>query len=147
MKTIRISALVRLGTVALLAVCFNAGRARAQVVVVEGKFTLPFEAHWGRATLPPGDYSFTLDKATVDGKITLFRGARAVALIPCQGGTDERSDRSELVVVRNNAGRSIRELHLPTIGMVLSYWPHKPRRDRAEEREVAQVIPVIGTGK
>jgi hypothetical protein len=146
MKTIRISALLRLATVALLAICFNAGRANAQVVA--GKFTLPFEAHWGPATLPPGDYSFTLDKATFDGMITLFRGANAVALISCQGGEDKTFGRSELVVVRNSAGRSIRELHLAPIGMVLTYGSHKPRRDKAaEEREVAQVIPIISTGK
>src|SRR5258707_4955400 len=26
----------------------------------QGKFTLPVETHWGGATLPPGDYTFTL---------------------------------------------------------------------------------------
>lgn len=146
MKTIRISALLRLATVALLAICLNAGRANAQVVA--GKFTLPFEAHWGPVTLPPGDYSFTLDKATLDGTITLFRGANAVALISCQGGEEKRFDRSELILVGNSASRSIRELHLAKIGMVLTYRPYRPRRDKAaEEREVAQVIPVIGTGK
>jgi len=146
MNTIRLSALLRLATVALLAICLNAGRANAQVVA--GKFTLPFEAHWGRATLPPGDYSFTLNKATLDGTITLFRGANAVALISCQGGEEKRFDRSELILVGNSASRSIRELHLAKIGVILSYWPYKPRGNKAAaEREIAQVIPIISTGK
>ncbi len=28
---------------------------------IEGKFKLPFEARWGSAILPPGDYTFSIE--------------------------------------------------------------------------------------
>jgi hypothetical protein len=146
MKTIRISMIVRLAMMGLLAVCLSAARAGAQDV--KGTFTLPFQAHWGMATLPAGHYSFALDSTGEDGILTLFRGTNAVAMVESVGHDDENSGRCELVVVRNGEDRSIRELRLPEMGVVLRYAPYKSRRNRAaEEGEVAEVIPVNPTGK
>jgi hypothetical protein len=60
MKSMRNFTLLKLAMGSLLAICFNAGYANAQTVA--GKFTLPFEARWGQATLPAGDYSFRLER-------------------------------------------------------------------------------------
>lgn len=145
MKTIRISTLMKLAMVTVLAVCFNTGRASAQEVA--GTFTLPYEAHWGRATLPPGDYSFRLDSPGFQGVLLLSRGTNVVAMIPDQGRGDEKSSRNELVVNRTAAGCTIRELHLPKLGIVLDYGEQKNRGNRAaKESEVAQVIPLKVTG-
>jgi hypothetical protein len=57
MKSIRFTMLSSLA-LALLGPCL----ANAQGLT--GKFTLPFEARWGLATLQAGDYSFKLDHAT-----------------------------------------------------------------------------------
>lgn len=146
MKTIRISTLAKLAAVTLLALCFNAGRASAQEVA--GTFTLPFEAHWGPATLPPGNYSFRLDSPGPEGILMLSRGTKKVAMIQDQGRGDEKSGRSELIVDRTAAGYTIRELHLPKLGITAYYWERKAHGNRAaEESEVAQVIPLKVTGK
>lgn len=145
MKANRISMLVKVVAAALLAVCLNAAHASAQTD--SGTFTLPFEAHWGLATLPPGNYSFTLDRTGGRGVLTLRRGLNVVAFIPNQGRQDQTSGRSELIVMRNSQGRFVRELHLPGIGITLRYALHESRRERASERETAQVIPVAGAAK
>jgi hypothetical protein len=69
MKTMKNFTLLKLAMGSLLAICFNAGFANAQNVA--GKFTLPFEAHWGQATLPAGDYSFMLERGP-DAKVRVF---------------------------------------------------------------------------
>ncbi len=145
MKANRISMLVKVVAAALLAVCLNAAHASAQTEA--GQFTLPFEVHWGLATLPPGNYSFTLDRMGGRGVLTLRRGVNTVALIPNQSRQDEKAGRSELIVLRNSQGRFVRELHLPEIGVTLRYAPYESRRERASERETAQVIPVAGAPK
>jgi len=143
MKTNRISIVVRLAVMVLLALGLSAGRASAQDV--KGTFTLPFEAHWGIATLAPGTYSFTLDNAGAGGMILLRCRRTGVALIANQRIEDERSGISRLVVNGNAADRSITELHVP--GMVLTYAPYRSGRNnrRTEERKVAQVVPVTFT--
>jgi len=142
MTRIRISTLLRFLGLVLLAVCFNAGHAGAQVF--QGKFTLPFEARWGRATLPAGDYSVTLDSANPMCTLKLQRGNRVVAMILAQAKDMNNSGRAELTVVRG----TVRALNLPSIGMVLQYAPHHFNHLTApEERAIAQVVPVTTTGK
>ncbi|MGH9405358.1 MAG: hypothetical protein ACRD3D_05910 [Terriglobia bacterium] len=147
MKSIRSFTLVRLATLALLAACFNAGLASAQEAMA-GTFTLPFEARWGSAILPAGNYSFTLDHAGSGGILQVSRGTKGVALIQSQSYSTESSGRSELTVVRNSAGTTVRDLSLPAIGEVLHYAPHNPRRSAAAaEQEAALRFPVTAAGK
>lgn len=132
--------------VALFIALAAAGLASAQTA--QGSFTLPFEARWGTATLPPGDYSFKLDKAQSAGSLQLFRGKDSVALIHSQSYSLESSGRSALTVVRSESGNTVRDLNLPEIGVVLHYAPHKPARSSAAaEREIAQKIPITTSGK
>jgi hypothetical protein len=148
MKTNRSSRMVTNLVLALAGAFIFTGVASAQAPVYAGKFTLPFEARWGLATLPAGDYSFKLDTVDPGGALVLFRGTKAVALIWNQEHSMERSDRSRLTVVQNSAGNTVRELSLPDIGVVLHYPAPKPgRASAAAEREIAQVVPVSTSGK
>jgi len=48
--------------------------------VYKGQFTLPFETHWGGATLPAGDYTFTMSSAI--SPYTLYiRGEKFNAIV------------------------------------------------------------------
>jgi len=115
----------------------------ASAQVFRGKFTLPSEVRWGMATLPAGDYSFGLDKKGMDGLVTVYRGARPVAIIPHQGANDPKQERSLIVV---EAGR-VRELSLPQIGETLCFAAHNPtHRAAPQEKELAQAIPVTAVG-
>jgi hypothetical protein len=142
MKSIRSFTLLKLATASLLAICFNAGLASAQTA---GKFTLPFEARWGEATLPAGDYSFKLEELPTGYKVHVFQGTKNIAYIVNQGFDGEPTGPISLTVIRNSAGNTVRGLSLPEIGVVLHYGP-KPRRSAAEEREIAR-IPVTASVK
>ena len=72
--------LVKFLVLVLLTACFGASLANAQVA--GGKFTLPFEARWGRSILPPGNYSFTLDTTAGSGRIFLLNARGKHSLFP-----------------------------------------------------------------
>ena len=132
---------IRLLVLGVVAVGLHAKPASAQVF--EGKFTLPSEVRWGLATLPAGQYSFTMDRANPVGLVRVYHGPRPVALILPQSFCDPNSQRSAMVV---EAG-IVRELSLPQIGVTLSFAAHKPaQRAAPQEKELAQIIPVTAVG-
>jgi len=142
MNSIRISTLLSFLGLALLAACFNAGHASAQVF--RGKFTLPSEARWGQATLPAGDYWFKLDSVGGPCTLQLYRDRKGVAMILAQAQNKNDSGQAELTLVRG----TVRALNLPAMGMVLYYAPQHPKHLTApEEREIAQIVPVAAPGK
>jgi len=146
MKTNQSYKMVRNLVLALAGALIFTGLASAQTA--QGKFTLPFQAQWGMATLPPGDYSFKLDEAQSAGELVLWRGKKPVALIHSQSYSLESAGQSALTVVRSDSGNVVRDLSLPEIGVVLHYAPHKPgRNSAAAEREIAQKIPIGTSGK
>ena len=141
MKTNRKLSIVSLLALGVLAAGFNPKPASAQEF--EGKFTLPSEVRWGLATLPAGQYSFTMDRANPVGLVRVYHGPRPVALILPQSFRDPNSERSAIVVV---AG-IVRKLSLPQIGLDLTFAAHKPAHCAApQEEELAQTIPVTAGG-
>ena len=142
MNWVRISTLLRFLGLALLAACFNPGHASAQML--QGKFTLPFEARWGQATLPAGDYWYTLDSVSATCALRLHRGDKNVGMIFAKAQDEKYSGPAELSVV----GGKVRALSLPGIGVVFEYAPQDDNFLTApEEREISQIVPVATTGK
>ena len=76
---------LKLAVAAAIAVGLSAGSASAQTLV-KGSFTLPYEVHWGKAVLPPGHYSITIDGVrgpamvinTLTGQVSAFVMAGAL---------------------------------------------------------------------
>ncbi|HUO31626.1 MAG TPA: hypothetical protein VMU80_20560 [Bryobacteraceae bacterium] len=141
MKSIRFALMSSL-TLALLGASMGA-RANAQGLT--GNFTLPFTAHWGMATLQPGDYSFKA-ASVPGGKLFVYRGKRAVAMIYAQGFGLKTSGPNVLVVERDEAASTIRQMVVPSIGLVLYYPAHKPKHGSVqEERQAGLRIPIVET--
>jgi hypothetical protein len=137
MNGIRISSLIKFSGLALLAACFVAGHANAQVF--QGKFTLPFQARWGQATLPAGDYSFTLDSVDMKSRLRIFHDRNVVDMIVAQSYDTTDSGRAELTVEQG----TVRSLRLPELGIILQYAPQRPKHLTApEERQLAQLVRV-----
>jgi hypothetical protein len=133
---------------ALLAGCFAANLASAQEVFY-GSFTLPFEARWGSIVLPAGEYEFTLDHGSVQGKITVWTGTRkAVGFVTNQGVRDQQAvDRSELVLVRSGGTYAVRALRLEELGMTLEYSvPKREKQLITQAPQLLQRIPVAMGG-
>ncbi len=142
MNGIRISSLIKFSGLALLAACFAAGHANAQVF--QGKFTLPFQARWGQATLPAGDYSLTLDSVDMKSTLRVSHGRNIVGMIVAQSFDKTDSGRPELTVEQG----TVRSLRLPELGIILQYAPQGPKHLTApEERQLAQLVPVTAASK
>ena len=144
MKSTRSLKSVRILLLAVLAAGLSASLVSAQEY--EGKFTLPFEARWGGAVLPAGDYSFSLDR----GHIALVRqGRRGVAFIATSKATrGEVAGSSALIAVASAGSYRIRALRLAEAGVVLEYMPPKAERQiLAQQPMLLQRVPVIAVGK
>ncbi len=145
MKTIRSLTFSSL-MLALLASCLGAGIARAQEW--QGKFTLPFDARWGQATLPAGDYALSVDQSGGAAIVTLSSGQNNVALIRAQGHDLKTMDSSSLIVTGGRGMNTVRELKLADLGVVLYFPPSHPGQTAAEEKQMARVVPVTaGAGR
>ncbi len=100
---------------------------------VAGSFTLPAETQWGLAVLPPGNYTFTLDHAILNGRMLLRRGNDGVALLMAQGVEEtSTSGGSSLQIV----GSKVRSLHLAPAGLTYFYG-----HSRGETRKLISEPP------
>jgi hypothetical protein len=141
MKTHQKFTVLRLLVLGLLVAGFNAKPASAQAF--QGKFTLASATRWGVATLPAGDYSFTLDKDYAGSVVTVLRGTHTVARIQTPGISYIKSGRSEMVMESG----TVREVNLPTIGVSLHYpMPNLGHRSAPREPQLAQITPVAKAG-
>jgi hypothetical protein len=138
MKSIRSFTLLNLAMGSLLAICFNSGQAGAQTMA--GKFTLPFEAHWGVATLPAGTYSFTVEGIGREAEVRVLHGSQTVAYMLNQGFDTTPSRSISLTIARNHAGKFVRDLSLPEIGQIFHFAPPKGERgSTGGEQEIARI--------
>jgi hypothetical protein len=107
-----------------LALSLSFGQAKAQSAY-EGKFTLPFEAHWGIAVLPAGDYTISMQSAN-EPYLLYIRGEGKTAIIMANGAnTKAVSDDSHLTVVNTGGNQAVTELAAGQLGLILDYPVHK----------------------
>ncbi len=144
-KTMRHAIEVRLFAVVLLATCAFAAAANAQTIAA--KFTLPFEVHWGKNVLPPGEYTISMDSLA---NVALVRSANGNTVgltpIPIQAKSD-KGGTALFVMVRGNE-RVVRSLNLPTRGLTLIYPPAtSAQREMLTKADQVQTVPVITAGK
>ena len=149
MKSTRICGLPRTVGLVALVICSSAALAGARMV--SGTFTLPFEARWGQAVLPPGNYSFTLDSTGPDRLVTIIQGesGRNVGTVQAQGATDQQTlDRSDLVLVRGGENYTIGAVRLASQGLTINYpLPKTERQMIVQAPQLLQRIPVMESGK
>jgi hypothetical protein len=86
-----ISAFLMAAAIAFLVV---APGLQARPVGAGGSFTLPFDARWGKANLPSGDYTFTVEELTLEGAVFIAQGSQTIAVVRPQE-FNEREDQSK----------------------------------------------------
>jgi hypothetical protein len=102
----------------------------------QGKFTLPFETHWGSATLPAGDYTFTLPSNSAPYRFYIH-GQAANAII--QATTADQkvvSERPQLNIVDIADVHTVQTFEAPELGVTFTYWT--PRQKHLGHKEVRQ---------
>jgi hypothetical protein len=141
MKRIGTFRFVQFALASAVAICCMTGTASAQAVSY--KFSLPYEAHWGLATLPAGDYWLTVEGIGRDARIHISRGNEAVAFVAVQNFDMKASKRCLLTVVRSSTGNFVRDVTVPEIGEVFHFQvkTHGP----STEEELAHVRSTNGT--
>ena len=88
----------------------------------QGKFTLPFETHWGSATLPAGDYTFTMSSAR-SSYAFYIRGEKVNAIIMATAADEQVvSGHAQLNLVDIADVQTVQTFDAPEIGKTFFYW-------------------------
>jgi hypothetical protein len=128
MKT-KFTRIIAIATFGLIAICASASSASAQNAF-QGKFTLPNDVRWANATLPAGDYTFSLNSTSMPGRVFL-QGPNGGAFI-LTSVIDERNegDSSKLTIEHRGGIRFVRSMYLAELGVELTYrTPKTPKQD------------------
>jgi hypothetical protein len=121
---------------AVLITCLVALGANAQFggpSMFVGKFTLPYEVHWGKTVLPAGSYSIRMEShrspailRSASGKISAF--------VPTPIVSDSEKGDTRLTVMLRGNERRVQSVNLPELGELLIYEP----LTKAEHEELAK---------
>ena len=143
MKTeaIRYLSAMRLLMIVTLITCAFAVAGNAQSSFI-GRFTLPYEVHWGTVALPAGDYSITMDSFGAPILIRSASGeAKMFASIPVRADS-EKGPACLFITVRGNE-RIVRSLNLPQLGTSFIYEPlNTTERELLAKEGQIQSVPV-----
>jgi hypothetical protein len=121
--------------VAALALGALATSGNAQSVY-QGKFTLPFETHWGSVTLPAGDYTFVMSSASSDYRLYI-RGAQVNAIIMATSTEDKAvSDHAQLNLVDIADVQTVQTFDAPELGRTFVYFT--PAQNHVGNKEAHQ---------
>ena len=121
--------------VAALALGAFATRGSAQNAY-QGKFTLPFETHWGGATLPAGDYTFTLASASSPYKLYIHGQAGDAIIMTVAADQKSASGHAQLNLVDIADVQTVETFEAPELGLIFSYWT--PTQKHMGPREAHQ---------
>lgn len=144
----RYSASLKLILGVFLAACFFATTVHAKAFYI-GTFKLSNETHWGKAVLPPGTYSLTLDQFDQNTRTFTLRNARTGKLVVCEVAKIDRNtdnDDSELLITMHDNQREVSSARLAGVGEIYPTFRHGPPSSKseraAEEARSTEVIPV-----
>jgi len=128
MKT-NFTRIVTIATLGLIAICASASSASAQNTV-QGKFTLPHDVRWANASLPAGDYTFSLSSMTMSGSVFL-QGPNGGAFILTSVIDNRNEGNSSKLTIEHRGGFSfVRSMYLADLGVELTYRaPKTPKQD------------------
>jgi hypothetical protein len=133
---------VTLFAAALLTTCLLARPANAQAGI-QGRFTLPYETHWGQAVLPAGDYLLTLTHDSMSPMLAIrnAKNLRIVAFEPANIREDSTNGESALLIGKRGEQRVVYSLKIADLGEAFVY-------DRAltravEEARQTQAVPIV----
>jgi hypothetical protein len=129
--------------VAALALGALATNGNAQNIY-QGKFTLPFETHWGSATLPAGDYTFVMSSAISDYRLYI-RGEKVNAIVMAAAADEKAgSGHAQLNLVDIADTQTVQTFDAPELGKTFVYstptQKHMGRKE-AHQKTAPQTAP------
>lgn len=126
----------RLITVSALAIALGMGASQAYAQ--KATFHLPYEAHWGRAVLHPGNYTLTAPESTSVSHIFYLQGAAGTQMaVPRIVGTGVASSHSYLKLVNVDGTYYVQEYASTSTGTSLKFAiPKATHRNLSAEARV-----------
>jgi hypothetical protein len=110
----------------------------------QGKFTLPFEIHWGSATLPAGDYTFALPSNSAPYRLYI-QGHGVSAII--QATTADQgvvSERPQLNLLDIADVQTVRTFEAPELGVTFIFGTPTQKHmahEEARQKTMPQTAP------
>lgn len=120
MKSIRRFAYATVLTLSALSLMPN----RASAQDAHGRFSLSHEVRWQSATIPAGDYRFSLDSTGASTILTLNKmsgGRGGFMLLVNDSEVAKPAGINRLVLVSRKSGSFVSEMALPDYGMILHF--------------------------
>jgi hypothetical protein len=149
MKTNRIRILA-MAAIGFLAAGVYAIPAAAQgIPAAQGKFTLSNEVRWQGTVLPAGDYSFSMQSASLPAEI-LLRGPNGAQFVMPAGLSEDRSaQQSSLTIVHRGEWGYVREMYLAPLGVHFTFTTPKVPKDQllAQGPETTERVLISSAGK
>jgi hypothetical protein len=130
----------------LIATCAFTAAANAQSSF-EGKFTLPYAAHWNGAVLPAGEYTI---QVVAKGKPAVLRSTSndtaAFTSTPAIGDREKGAARLTVTILGHE--RRIRSVNVPQLGASLIFEPlTKMEREMLAKEGHIDSVPVVTARK
>jgi len=125
-------------TIVAVLACSNSVWAQASAV---GDFVLPVDVQWSGATLPAGQYHFTLSSGQRGG-VLLIRDGQKGRMLAVTMGIGRAPDHSALTIVRRKGKWHVASLALEGMGATLEYSVPAATKAEREMKASIQVIPV-----
>jgi hypothetical protein len=118
----------------------TSGKAQS---IYHGQFTLPVETRWGNATLPAGDYTFTVSSASSQYRLYID-GQKTNAIIHTLTAENATSRNAQLNLVDIADVYSVETFDAPELGLTFTYWTPTQKHmssKEARQKAVPQAAP------
>jgi hypothetical protein len=143
MRTNQRAAGIRMSLAALVMSLLYIGTVQAQIPVYRGQFTLPYQVHWGKSVLEPGDYTITIQSAAIPtiALITTADGKGGTHVVT--GVHGEPTKGVNALLLKDKDGQlTVHSLSLADLRMALIYDPPLARESDQEAR-VSRTVTVM----
>jgi len=114
----------------LLSIGLGASASQAQAVY-KGSFTLDHSIRWQNATMPAGDYTFTVESTTRSKPVLVTGPAGSVFQLPLVTSQGKIGDKSVLKLEWRGDNLCVREMDLAEVGLNIRY--HVPKATESDK--------------
>jgi hypothetical protein len=135
---------MKLPLVVFFCICQLPSVANAQITNLQGKFRLQHEVQWGKAALPPGDYSVTIYSEKDSSFFALVRsrdGKETAFAMPTAAGRPEPG--GSYILITNDGTPRVRLLNLPEAQLSLTFGPLTKQQREVLRADQSRVVPVV----
>lgn len=126
--------------VVLFSIVAGAVAANAQTTF-HGTFQLTSQVRWGKAVLPAGEYTFTMNSVQSPLVIQSVNG-KASAMASAISSVDAAPGGSYILITGSGAERTVRSMNLPQFHRSLLFRPLTEREQETLYAHASETVPV-----